>query len=172
MWKVYMHTSPSGKVYIGITSQSVNRRWRNGDGYLIKQEGKYNQPLFARAINKYGWNNIKHKVLWDNLDEETAKAIEITLIAYYKNLGISYNLTDGGDGTAGLHYQQSEEWIKKRTQKRCKTVYQCDITTLDVIKEWKSASEIESTLGYDQGLICRCCNGKRKQAYGYQWKYK
>lgn len=25
-WTVYRHTSPSGKVYIGITSQNVERR--------------------------------------------------------------------------------------------------------------------------------------------------
>ena len=29
-YTVYMHTSPSGKRYIGITSTSVEERWRNG----------------------------------------------------------------------------------------------------------------------------------------------
>lgn len=29
-WTVYRHTSPSGKVYIGITSQNVERRWNSG----------------------------------------------------------------------------------------------------------------------------------------------
>lgn len=32
---VYMHTSPSEKRYIGITSQSPEARWRkNGAGYF------------------------------------------------------------------------------------------------------------------------------------------
>lgn len=29
-WIVYRHTSPSGKVYIGITSDLPKRRWGNG----------------------------------------------------------------------------------------------------------------------------------------------
>ena len=33
-YTVYKHTSPHGKVYIGITSQSPIRRWRkDGSGY-------------------------------------------------------------------------------------------------------------------------------------------
>lgn len=33
-WTVYRHTSPSGKVYIGITSQNVERRWNSGKGIM------------------------------------------------------------------------------------------------------------------------------------------
>ena len=53
-YTVYKHTFPNNKVYIGITSQSVSRRWRNGEGYRNKQQ------LIYRAILKYGWDNIKH----------------------------------------------------------------------------------------------------------------
>lgn len=34
---VYKHTSPSGKVYIGITNQKPTRRWREGEGYRPKE---------------------------------------------------------------------------------------------------------------------------------------
>ena len=50
---VYLHTSPSGKRYVGITSQSTNNRWRNGKGY------KRNE-YFTKAINKHGF--FLHKV--------------------------------------------------------------------------------------------------------------
>ncbi len=33
-WTVYEHWSPSGKVYVGITSQSIKVRWQNGNGYI------------------------------------------------------------------------------------------------------------------------------------------
>ena len=36
MWTVYKHTSPSNKVYIGITSREPKLRWDNGNGYLCK----------------------------------------------------------------------------------------------------------------------------------------
>lgn len=32
-YTVYMHTTPNGKRYIGITAQTVERRWQNGYGY-------------------------------------------------------------------------------------------------------------------------------------------
>lgn len=46
-WSLYRHTSPSGKVYIGITSMSPKIRWgKNGSGYK-------KQPYFYNAILKY-----------------------------------------------------------------------------------------------------------------------
>ena len=57
---VYKHTSPSNKVYIGITSQEPERRWQNGYGYATQQ-------LFWRAIQKYGWDNFKHEIIAEKL---------------------------------------------------------------------------------------------------------
>lgn len=103
-YKVYRHISPSGKVYIGITKCELEKRWKNGKGY------EYNS-IFSNAIKKYGWNNFKHEVLFSELNEVSAKLIECDLIYYYKQLNISYNITDGGDGSAGLI--MSEESRKK-----------------------------------------------------------
>lgn len=55
-WILYRHTSPSGKVYIGITSKSVNKRWNGGRGYKTC-------IYFYNAILKYGWDNIKHELM-------------------------------------------------------------------------------------------------------------
>lgn len=91
---VYKHTSPSGKVYIGITSNSIYRRWRNGYGYK-------ECTFFYRAILKYGWENIKHEILYSNLPLEEACQKEKELIRYYKDLKISYNNSNGGETNAG-----------------------------------------------------------------------
>lgn len=93
---VYKHTSPSKKCYIGITCRKPERRWGKGNGYKT-------QILFYRAIKKYGWDNIKHEILYSNLTEEEAKSKEMELIKHYKELNLSYNITDGGDGTLGFH---------------------------------------------------------------------
>lgn len=99
---VYIHTSPSGKVYVGITCQEVNNRWKEGKRYLEKyKNGKFIHPAFANAILKYKWENFKHDVRFENLTEKDAKLIEIDLIYYYKKLGKSYNISDGGDGFLG-----------------------------------------------------------------------
>ena len=96
-WNLYRHITPSGKVYIGITSQKPEYRWNNGNGYLHSGKTK-----FKSSILKYGWDNIKHEVLFTNLDEDTAKKLEVELIRHYKNLGISLNHTDGGEGVKGM----------------------------------------------------------------------
>ena len=41
----------------------------------------------------------------------------------------------------------------------------------EFIKEWQSAYEVHRELGISQGNICACCNGKRKYASGYIWRY-
>lgn len=92
-YTVYKHISPSGKVYVGITCRKPEYRWNHGRGYKEKD-----QLLFYRAIKKYGWDKITHEILYSNLSEQDAKNIEISLIRQYKAAGISYNITDGGDG--------------------------------------------------------------------------
>lgn len=59
-YTVYKHTSPNGKVYIGITKLSVERRWQEGKNYKTSNH-------FNNAIKKYGWDNIKHEILFTGL---------------------------------------------------------------------------------------------------------
>ena len=89
---VQKHTTPNGKVYIGITNQTPQRRWSNGSGY-------YRQKLFNNAIEKYGWENIKHEILFDGLTKEQAEQKEIYLIALYKSnqREYGYNIAKGGN---------------------------------------------------------------------------
>ena len=88
---VYKHTAPNGKVYIGITGRKPSRRWENGNGYKRNEH-------FHRAIEKYGWDNIQHEILFDGLSREDAEQKEVELIAEYhstdRNKG--YNLREGG----------------------------------------------------------------------------
>lgn len=41
----------------------------------------------------------------------------------------------------------------------------------EFVREWPSLREAQIELGIAQSSICRCCNGKRKSAGGYVWKY-
>lgn len=98
---VYKHTSPNNKVYIGITCQDLHSRWRNGKGY------KKNQ-CFYKVIQKYGWDNIKHEVLFTNLTKEDACKKEIELIALYKsnNKKFGYNIASGGMVNKDFHLKE------------------------------------------------------------------
>ena len=96
---VYKHTTPSGKVYIGITKQLPRKRWKNGLGYI-------GCTAFNRAITKYGWDSIEHEILAESLSEEEACELEQRYIAQYDstNPEHGYNLTYGGE-----HYTKTEE---------------------------------------------------------------
>ena len=41
----------------------------------------------------------------------------------------------------------------------------------EFILEWPSINEASRQLKINRGNICQCCNGKRKYAGGYIWKY-
>lgn len=90
---VYKHTTPSGKVYIGMTGQSAKKRWRNGEGYKT-------QPRFYRAIEKYGWQNIQHEIVYmcDTAEDAFAKEKELISIHDSTNPSNGYNNSVGGDG--------------------------------------------------------------------------
>lgn len=107
-YKVYIHIFPNNKVYIGITSQKPNERWKNGKGY-------YGSTRIHNAINKYGWENIQHKVLYEHLAKEEAENKEKELIQQYKSYDekYGYNLELGGN----LNKEVSEETRKKLSKK-------------------------------------------------------
>jgi group I intron endonuclease len=107
-WCVYKHTNKvNGKVYIGITSQDVRVRWNRGWGYQYC-------PHFGRAIQKYGWDNFAHEILYDGLTQTEAENWEINLIAEYHSADsrFGYNVSLGGSG-AGKHSDETREKIGK-----------------------------------------------------------
>ena len=51
-----------------------------------------------------------------------------------------------------------------------KMVMQCDLDGVE-IKQWESISSVEKELKIHHSAISNCCQGKRKSAGGYKWKY-
>lgn len=93
---VYRHIFPNGKSYIGITcTKPYHRRWRDGSGY-------YSQPKVYNAILKYGWENIKHELLYRNLNIDDANRLEQEMIVKYDSVKNGYNVSIGGGGTYGI----------------------------------------------------------------------
>lgn len=91
-YSVYIHTTPNGKVYVGITGQDPYKRWNNGNGYRANKH-------FWNAIKLYGWENIEHEILFCGITKEEACSREIELIAKYRsnNSDFGYNNSDGGE---------------------------------------------------------------------------
>lgn len=198
---VYVHTSPSGKMYVGQTRNSPEQRWgKNGKGYMQKKNGKYTQPAFAHAIQKYGWDNFQHEIIASNLTKEEADNFERILIKKLNTMDLKYgyNLREGGNDSC-----ISEETKKKisktlkgniisdSTRKKlsnsmkgkllganspcAKRVVQYDMQG-NLIKIWDSISDVKRELNLNQGNIGKCCNNKIdgdawKTTGGYIWRY-
>ena len=112
---VYKHTSPSNKVYIGITCREPEKRWgKDGKKYSGNE-------YFTNAINKYGWDNFKHEILFEDLSKEEACQKEIELIAYYRSNehDFGYNKSTGGEINRGWHLSEETKRKQSEAKKGC-----------------------------------------------------
>jgi group I intron endonuclease len=93
-YTVYIHINKiNNKKYVGITCRKVNTRWgKDGKGYN-------GQELFWRAIQKYGWDNFQHLIVFENVNKELALELEKQLILENKTFDseYGYNSTFGGE---------------------------------------------------------------------------
>ena len=187
---VYKHTNKTnGKVYIGMTCQRIEARWKGGSGYCNQH--------FSRAIKKYGWDGFSHEIIAQNLSKEDACELERILIKSYNATEpeYGYNQALGGDG-GGMYKRHHSESAKKKISKArkengfteehkrhiseskrgvkhhlAKKVYQY---TKDgkFIKEWDYMSLAAEELNINKANIGEVCNGNRRTAGGYIWKYE
>ena len=175
-YKVYIHIFPNNKVYIGMTCLEPKERWKRGKAY------KENRHLY-NAINKYGWENIEHKILFDNLEKEEAELKEINLIKEYKanDNQYGYNIEYGG-----CHNGKTSEITRKRISEANKGKHNSPKTEFkkghkplnvrkvlciesDVVYDTiKKASEDTDVMACH---ISQVCNGKRKSAGKLHWKF-
>jgi len=88
--------------------------------------GDSKRPYIKSNRNKY-WKNISKKagyiveILYNNLNNETAKELEVFLIKLYGRkdlgLGLLVNMTDGGDGLDGFNHSEESKLKMKITNK-------------------------------------------------------
>lgn len=86
-----MLKSKDGRVYIGMTSQSLTQRCRST---------AYNGcPALKKAIAEYGWNFFERFSVKEGLSKTEAEELEKELIAHYDstNLEKGFNVAYGGN---------------------------------------------------------------------------
>lgn len=104
----------NSKIYIGKTMKSFGDRW---DCHKAQLRGGYHDnPHLQRAWKKYGEGNFSFIVLVDCVNGEThadVNKLEVQEIAKYRDLGLAYNIHDGGDGGLFLGKHLSERAKRK-----------------------------------------------------------
>ena len=87
------------KSYIGITNNIKNRFEYHKTRYNKTNKKEFLEKPLYKAFRKYGIDNFKFIIIYENLSISDAKSKEIELIAKFKTLTHEngYNITKGGD---------------------------------------------------------------------------
>ena len=113
-YSVYQHVTPDGLYYFGATS-NIKRRWE-GNG------AKYKKTSLQPYIEKYGWDNIQHIVLFKDQSKENALWIENFLIETAREDGVCINKKRSGlvskeEGYYQQYCEENKEQINEQKRK-------------------------------------------------------
>ena len=97
---VYQHVTPDNMYYFG-QSQNVEKRWSNNG---IQYKGTSLYPY----IEKYGWDNIQHIVLFRDQTKENALWIEDFLITTAREDGVCINKNRSGNVSKEEGYNKNQ----------------------------------------------------------------
>lgn len=193
---VYIHTNrENGKKYVGQTKGKLERRWRkDGGGY------KLNPDLYA-DIQTYGWSNFDHEVIelphclldfFESHYIQHYNTMDPTK-GYNRDFGgvRSKHLsseTKHKISIARMGMRPSEETRKKMSEAQAGRVFSVEHRqklskafsrpvaqlTIDghIVNEFPSRTKATEQTGVNGSHISDCCNGKRKSAGGFVWRYK
>lgn len=172
---VYCHTNKiNGKKYIGITCQKPNKRWG------IDGKKYHDSPKFWNAIQKYGWNNFNHEILFTHLSKDEACKKEIELIKLYNtnNRNFGYNISLGGDcplitdetkekiRQSKLGHYTSNDTKKKMSLAKIGSNHPSarKIICINTKSIYDTAIQAKNETGINDGNILLCCKGIIKSA--------
>ena len=180
---VYMHVNrANGKRYVGISANPL-ARWANGRGYFRNKH-------FSDAIEKYGWNNFDHLILYAELSKEDACEIEQHLIRKYKTQDkrFGYNLTSGGEmfkhseeskrlmsehrKGKGLH-EFSETHKQRLRDNHGGGAEKKPVLCVETGEVFSCIKEAANQTGINKKQISNCCRGvpHYNTAGGYTWRF-
>jgi hypothetical protein len=147
---IYKHTNKiNGKCYIGQTCQEPEKRWgKNGNGYKNKHK------KFWRAIQKYGWDNFIHEIIYSDLTAEEANKLERQLIEEYNSIKNGYNISEGGSNNP----------------KHLRAIYQLDCNK-NILAVYNCITDAERALNVKRSHIVECCKGTLRKSLGFYWCY-
>jgi group I intron endonuclease len=189
----------NGKIYIGKTSQTIEKRqWEHCNRAKLGWK-----QLLYRAIRKHGEENFKWEVIDSSNDLNEIDEKEAYWIDYYNSyIGNpnhnGYNMTTGGEGTSGYKFTDEQRKarskqltgegnprygveITEETREKLRSRKQCGANAVEIIQldmdgnivaEYKSVKEASISINGDSSCIVKVCKGKQSHHKGFKWAYK
>lgn len=180
-YKIYKYTFPDGKIYIGMTSLSLEQR--RDDGY------NHNKPL-KQALRQCGWQNLAKEILCDGLTKEQACELEKKIIAEMNatDSSVGYNVSFGGKETFA-HLKHTEDHKRRMSEmyqgrvfseqhmqhlKEAHSKERIAVESVDsqgkVIKRYRSLGDAADDIRGHKSNISRACkSGKAYKAVYWQY---
>jgi group I intron endonuclease len=96
-WTIYCHThTETDRKYVGVTSQTMEKRWKNHIHAAMKSKGRWH---FSNAIRKYGPEAFESKVIevWDTLEKANEREKYWIKRLDTRNPEKGFNLAPGGN---------------------------------------------------------------------------
>lgn len=160
----------NGKVYVGKTMNSFGNRRDCHFSSLNSGRGVNN--ILQNAWNKYGQNNFEFIILHECVSEEDKTRIdelEKIYIKKYKDVGMSYNISDGGDG--GLIGRHLSAETKKLIGEKNR-IHMAGRKLPDYVKSKMSESQKKRYQMWSDNDRREFGRRMSKAASGYKWSYE
>lgn len=148
---IYKYTSPSGKIYIGKTKNTLEERAKDEEG-----SGYKGCTRFYAAIQKYGFCNFKREII-EECDNKILNDKEQYWIAYYNSTdqNIGYNILSGGDDGPDVSKRVCQYSSDKK-----------------LIKIFPSLTDAAREFHCSISLLSECVHKKKNTCKGYYWSFE
>lgn len=184
-----------GKIYIGKTARTLAERLKEH----LKNSGT---SYIARAIQKYGIEEFDISIVAECETEEQLNELEKFYINHFNcKVPNGYNLTDGGEGTAGFivpektrkklsdlkkgfpghpHTENSRKKIgavhrgkitSTKTKAKISDSKSCPVFCVELNEIFKSVTAAANFACVSIAAVSAALHHKRPTAGGYHWQY-
>ena len=143
---LYMHISPNGKKYVGITKRKPTVRWNGGAGYSSNED-------FRNDIKKYGWTNIQHVILREGMSKEEAEYWEAELMSKYDTMNPEKGYNRKKGGSYGEISPDTLARIRNRTVPHNSIKCIC----VETKKVYESIAAAARSLGVNRNVVLISC---------------
>ena len=148
----------------------------NGRGYLqvkLRKNGEYKTCYVHRLIAETFLENSENKPYINHkIEGDEGKTMNMVIFNEDGTVNKEKTTIEWVTPKENNDYATRNERVSKTLTngKTSKRVLQLSLSG-DLIKEWESTQECGRN-GFNQGLVCLCCQGKRKTHKGFCFMYK
>lgn len=164
--KIYVLKNPETDEirYVGVTTQTLNQRLSQHINAAKTHEMRH-VCHWINSLLKVGLRPKIEQI--DEVSDSDWEDYERYYIKHYREIGCNLtNISEGGAGVVTAD-MRSKSSMQRSAEGHKKAIYQIN-TDLEIVKEWKSATDAARELGKKQSNIGNAiCYGRA--AYGYFW---